>query len=58
MSAEVILLSDVTASHGAIFARYAAPYVLATHLESAGFRTVVIDYFTKHPDFFSYLKNF
>ena len=34
------------------------PYVLASRLEAAGFRTLVIDWFTDIPDFFSYLEPF
>jgi hypothetical protein len=35
-----------------------APYVLATQLEQNNFDTVVIDYFTRIPNFFQYLENF
>src|SRR3989338_2014667 len=57
-AADVILLSDVTSSLGSTTSRYCGPYVLSTRLEHAGFNTVVIDYFTRHPDFFGYLEGF
>lgn len=55
---KVVLLSDVLTSRKSGQSRYAAPYVLATQLEKQGFRSIVIDYFTKIPDFFAYLKTF
>ncbi len=56
--ADIVLLSDCTGYGDLIFSRYSAPYVLATRLRAAGFGVRVIDYFTRHPDFFPYLRGF
>lgn len=56
--AEVIILSDVLGIAGVPESRYMGPYIIASNLERAGFDAVVIDYFTRIPDFFSYLQKF
>src|SRR3989338_5147174 len=55
---EVLLLSDnfVFGNYGAT--RYIGPYVLASQLETAGISCQVIDFFTRHSDFFSYIDQF
>ena len=52
----IIILTDLTNMNA--HNRYIGPYVIANHLERAGFDTVVIDFFTKHPNFFEYIKHF
>ena len=55
---DVLLLNDnmVFGTFGT--SRYMGPYVLASQLERQGIETRVIDYFTRHPDFFNYLESF
>src|SRR3989344_1759362 len=55
---EVLLLSDnfVFGNYGP--PRYIGPYVLASQLETAGISCQVIDFFTRHSDFFSYIDQF
>lgn len=55
---EVVLLSDNLVFGKLGSTRYMGPYVLASQLQSAGIKTQVVDYFTRHPDFFNYLRNF
>ena len=56
--AQVIILSDVVS--GALYgaSRYVGPYALCAQLREHGYSTVVVDYISKNPDLFSYLKNF
>jgi radical SAM superfamily enzyme YgiQ (UPF0313 family) len=56
--AEVLFLNDALTHRHIGNSRYIGPYVLASRLESAGFETAVIDFFTRIPDFFAYLENF
>lgn len=52
----VIFISDTT-SFGILGSqRYIGPYTVAFALENAGFDTVVIDYYTRHKNFFEYFK--
>lgn len=55
---DVVLLSDTVTNTVLGDSRYMGPYALASELEKAGFSVVVIDYFTRHPDFFSFLEKF
>lgn len=56
--ADVILLTDTVTNSALGDSRYIGSYSLATSLEKAGFKVIVIDYFLRHPDFFNYLKEF
>lgn len=55
---QVIFLSDSVTPflHG--MSRYIGPYALASQLNEAGFKSIVIDYMTQIPDLFSFLENF
>ncbi len=55
---EVVLLSDTTLSAEVGNSRYMGPYAVAAAARKAGTSTVVIDYFTRHPDFFTYIESF
>ncbi len=46
----IIILSDLTEWNSGYNNRYIGPYVVASHLETAGFDTFVIDFFTRFPD--------
>ncbi len=55
---QIILLSD-SLSFGEIGnTRYMGTYSLAGQLEQAGYRVLVIDYFTRHPHFFKFIESF
>jgi radical SAM superfamily enzyme YgiQ (UPF0313 family) len=55
---QVVLLTDLLSNQQCGDSRYIGPYVVASELEQNGFDVAVIDYFTRIPDFFSYLENF
>lgn len=55
---EVIFLSDVII-HGELGnSRYMGPYVLASEVNQAGIKSIVIDYFTRLENPHAYLENF
>ncbi len=56
--AQVIIFSDTILWGEVGNLRYMGAYAVAAATRRAGFETVVIDYFTRHPDFFNYLENF
>ena len=57
--AEVILLNDIYSENVKYWGRYLGPYPLASILQDElKVSTVVIDYFLKIPDFFSYISKF
>lgn len=54
----VIFISDTT-SFGILGSqRYIGPYTVAFALENSGFDTIVIDYYTRHANFFDYFSKF
>lgn len=55
---EIILLNDTVNNSVLGDSRYMGAYTLASQLESAGFKVTVIDYFTRHPDFFTFIDKF
>lgn len=54
----IVLLSDTPTYNGIGYTRYVGPYVVANHLESAGYDTVVVDWFTWHPDPIGLIREF
>ena len=62
--ADVVLLNDVFSSYDSAYrwsfwSRYLGPYaVKQSILDKTLYDCIVIDYFTKHEDFFEYLKTF
>lgn len=55
---QVILLTDTVLFGEVGNGRYMGAYVLASQLEQAGVRVLVVDYFTQHPDFFKFIEEF
>lgn len=53
---QIILLTDTVLFGEVGNGRYMGAYALASQLQDAGFRVLVIDYFTQHPDFFKFLE--
>ena len=53
---QIILLSDVV--DRITHSRSIGAYVIASQLEEAGYSVLVIDWFTKDPNFLNYLENF
>ncbi|MGE0632408.1 MAG: radical SAM protein [Pseudobdellovibrionaceae bacterium] len=58
MSIQALFLNDITLRASYRVNRYVGPYVLASHLEKQGIESLVIDWFTDIPNFFSYLRKF
>ncbi len=57
--AKVIILNDIYSENVKYWSRYLGPYPLASILQDElKISTVVIDYFLKIPDFFSYIDKF
>jgi radical SAM superfamily enzyme YgiQ (UPF0313 family) len=55
---DVVLLTDTVLWGDIGNGRYMGAYAIAAELRKRGHSCTIIDYFTRHPDFFSYLKNF
>lgn len=55
---EVLLLTDSVVFGTVGNGRYMGAYAIASAARRAGFDVTVIDYFTRHPDFFSYVSHF
>ena len=55
---QVILLTDTILWGEIGNGRYAGAYAIAAELRKNNITTTVIDYFTRHPDFFSYIDEF
>ena len=53
---QIILLTDTVLFGEVGNGRYMGTYALASQLQDSGFRVLVIDYFTQHPDFFEFLE--
>lgn len=56
--AKVILLTDTVLWGEIGNGRYMGAYAIASQARKMGYDVMVIDYFTRHPDFFKYLENF
>lgn len=55
---QIILLTDTVLFGEVGSGRYMGTYALASQLQDAGFRVLVIDYFTQLPNFFTFLEKY